>query len=474
MDRTPIYSAIKAYIKEKNLRCHMPGHIGAQGMIAELQAIASLDVTEIPGLDDWHLPRQAILKARRLLSHAYRANNSLFLVNGATSGIQALFLSLPTDAAVLVPRNAHRSFYGGMVLSGAWPVYVPPGIEKGWGIALTVMSEEINRSLQENPQVEAVFLVSPSYYGTTCDIQTIAQITQQHNKLLFVDEAHGGHFPFHPLYPLTALDSGADAVINGLHKTLPVLNQGAVLHGGREVPWDKIESAASLLTTTSPSYPILASLDLARELMMTEGQKMLEQSGLLSCKYTKKINQIQGFSCPGAELSSFPGVSETDPLKILIGLEDFELNGYTLASILRTDYNIQVELAEERVVLAMMSIFHEARDWDKLYLALKEIAAKYDAPSKKTRKIQFSPQAEVVLSPRQAYFAPKHRVPFEECLRQIAGEIVAVYPPGIPCLLPGEYINEEVFEYLQYIKDSQGMIQGPTDPELNFIDIIVS
>lgn len=473
MDRSPIYSAIKTYVQENYLRCHMPGHIGGQGMVSELKAAASLDVTEVPGLDDWHLPRQAILEACQLLSQAYNASNSMFLVNGATSGIQALFLSLPVNASVLLPRNAHRSFYGGMVLSGARPVYVPPRMVEELGIAITVMPDAIRRSLEDNAEVEAVFMVSPSYYGTTCDLAAIAEITRRQNKLLYIDEAHGGHFPFHPEYPPAAMGCGADGAVNGLHKTLPVLNQGAVLHGGPRAPWDKIEAAASLITTTSPSYPILASLDLARELMVTEGQKILEQSLLLSRRYKKRINTIKGLNCLNEELLSLPGVTGIDPLKVLISLDGWGLDGYTLADILRSDYNIQVELAEERIILAMMSIFHEAEDWERLYRALKALAGKYPVTTA-VKPIELPPWPEVILSPRQAYFAPRRRVTFNECRGNIAGEMVAVYPPGIPCLLPGEKINEEVFAYLQYIKGSNSRLQGPADPQLKYIDIVDS
>ncbi|HNX28891.1 MAG TPA: aminotransferase class I/II-fold pyridoxal phosphate-dependent enzyme [Syntrophomonadaceae bacterium] len=472
MNKTPVYTTIKAYIKENNSRFHMPGHIGGQGLVEDLQAVASLDVTEVPGLDDLHLPRQAILEARILLASAYGAENSLFLVNGATSGIHALFLSLTPDANILVPRNAHRSFYGGMILSGVWPVYIPPQIEKNLGIALSVMPQEIKRHLDNYPRAEAVFITSPSYYGTTSDVTTIAQITKEYGKLLYVDEAHGGHFPFHPEYPPAALKSGADAVVNGLHKTLPVLNQGAVLHCGSQAPWFKIESSFSLLTTTSPSYPILASLDLAREFMISNGESMLEQSLLLSRQYKKRINNIQGLKCLNDELFAFPGVTGVDPLKVLISIENPALNGFMLASLLRSEHNIQIELAEEKIILAMMSLFHRAEEWDKLYQALKSIAGKYFIGSRPTKPIEIPPWTEVMLSPRQAFFAPKRKVKFSECQGHIAGEMVAVYPPGIPCLLPGETISPPIFDYLQYIKGSKTTVQGLTDPELNYINVI--
>lgn len=450
----------------------MPGHIGGQGLAEELQSIGSLDVTEVPGLDDLHLPRAAILEARQLLAGAYGAADSLFLVNGATSGIQALFLSLNPAASVLTPRNGHRSFYGGLVLSGAWPVYFSPRIETDLGIALSVAPQEVSRHLKNQPQAEAVFITSPSYYGTTCDIKSIAQLTGESGKLLYVDEAQGGHFYFHPQYPPAALASGADAVVNGLHKNLPVLNQGAVLHGGPQAPWGKIEAAFSLLTTTSPSYPILASLDLARELMVSGGESLLEQSLLLSRQYKSRINTIKGLKCLDEELLSFPGVTGVDPLKVLINVEGLKLDGFMLSRILRSEYNIQVELAEPKIVLAMMSLFHRAEDWEKLYRALRSAAQKYLAAAAPPAAVELPPWPTVILSPRQAFFASRRIVAFSQCQGQIAGEMVAVYPPGIPCLLPGEVISPPIFNYLQYIKGSKARMQGPKDPELNYITVI--
>lgn len=472
MHKTPIYSAIKNYVNQHNCRLHMPGHIGGQGLAAELQYLAELDVTEVPGLDDLHMPREAILEARKLLAKAYNAKDSLFLVNGATSGIHALFLSLGPSAYVLTPRNAHRSFFGGMVLADARPIYLRPEIESSMNIALSVLPEEVKEKLADHPQAQAVFITSPAYYGTTSDIAAISAAARQGGQLLYIDEAHGGHFPFHGDYPQPGLSSGADAVVNSLHKNLPVLNQGAVLHGSARAPFRKIEAACSLITTTSPSYPIMASLDLARDLMMNDGTRLLEQGLHLSRDYKRKINSIRGLKCPDDELLAFPGVKGIDPLKVLVAIEGLGLNGYELAELLRLQYNIQVELAEERIILAMMSLFHEAQDWEKLYKALKLTAEKYYCGYPPKDNGEPPPIPTAILTPRQAYFAPKKAVKLSECRGKVAGEMLAIYPPGIPCLLPGELISPETFEYLAYVKRSKKKLQGVSDPELNYITIV--
>lgn len=473
---TPIYSAVKGYCEAKKLRLHMPGHIGGRGIAArELKALAALDLTEVSGLDDLHLPRTVIKEAALLMAAAYGAGESFFLVNGATSGIHALFMSLqPPSAKVLLPRNAHRSFFGGMVLAGTSPVYIPCQLDPVLGVALAVASEDIEDLLALNPDAQAVFITSPSYYGSCCDIKNIAQATRAANTLLLADEAHGGHFPFHRAYPRPALKCGADAVVNGLHKTLPVLNQGACLHLGSGFPdRDRVFAAYSLLTTTSPSYPILASLDMARQLMQESGEAWLDRAWHWAGEYRQKINCLQGLHCPGeAEMQQVSGVKEVDPLKLIIMPEGLSINGFELAQILRESYKIEVETADSQFILAMMSMFHEREDWENLYQSLKDIASQYAGSCKRELKPELPPWPELKLIPREAFLAASKTVKLRDSRGLIAAEMVAPYPPGIPCLLPGELIGPEVFSYLEYLQKNKIHMQGPHDPSLNYIKVI--
>ncbi|MGS0763092.1 aminotransferase class I/II-fold pyridoxal phosphate-dependent enzyme [Syntrophomonas curvata] len=471
---TPIYSALKAYAGKDFLRLHMPGHAGKGIKQQELSAFASLDVTEVPGLDDLHLPAGIIQQSQELLARAFAAGDSCFLVNGATEGIHALFLALGSEGKkILLPRNAHRSFYGGMVLSGAMPVYIPVQTEPGLGIALAVTAEDIDRLLRRNPEAEAVFFASPSYYGTTCDIAAIAAVTRTWGKNLLVDEAHGAHFSFSKLYPQPALRSGADAVVNGLHKTLPVLNQGAVLHLSASLADNsRIRKAASLLATTSPSYPVLASIELARQFMEENGESLLERAYEFSRHYRCQINHITGLKTCEQELREVTGVAQLDPLKVLVSVQGTALNGYQFASQLRDKHRIQVELEDSNVILAMFSIFHEAQDWKRFYQALEDIAYSYPGQGRKSVKVELNPLPPMLLSPRQAFMAPCRRVALKDGVNQIAGEMIAAYPPGIPCILPGELISREMIDYLAYLSRSGARIQGPEDAALNYINII--
>ncbi|MDD3852743.1 MAG: aminotransferase class I/II-fold pyridoxal phosphate-dependent enzyme [Syntrophomonadaceae bacterium] len=470
----PIYKALCDYQSIAPLRLHMPGHAGGLGFeTGEFKLISGFDVTEVPGLDDLHMSQEVIEEARRLLAKAYGAQESLFLVNGASSGIHALFLSFNPDDEVLVPRNAHRSFFSAMVLSAVRPIYIPVEYQPELGVALSVTGRQVDSLLAENPRVKAVFITSPSYFGTAAPIEAIAQKVHQKGIQLLVDEAHGAHFAFHAAYPTPALHCGADAAVNGMHKTLPVLNQGAALHVAEGFhDFTRLRAACSLLTTTSPSYPILASIDLARAFMVEKGESQLETAYQLARQYREKINNLPGLHCYGDELTGFEGVTGYDPLKLVVSFPGVTVSGREVAHQLREQYAIQVEMAQEKFILAMMSMFHEAAHWERFYQALKNVTAVYQGRRENTPIAKVPVNPTVLMTPRDAFMARKKQVPLKESAGCIAGESVAVYPPGIPALLPGELITEELLEYLYYIKNSKLQIQGPRESSLNSILII--
>lgn len=474
---TPIYQALVDYCLEKNLRLHMPGHAGGPGFDDPLlQQMAAFDVTEVPGMDDLHLPVSIIQAAQQKLAQAFGARESFFLVNGATSGIHALFMTLPPGSRVMMPRNVHRSFYGGMVMAGVHPVYIPVQAEKETGAILAVDPSDIaDRLVRE--KAAALFLTSPTYYGTTSNIRMIARYAHDQGVPVFIDEAHGAHFYFHPGFPEPALPGGADAVVHGLHKTWPVFNQGAALHLGENMPdAEKVKAAFSILTTTSPSYPLLATLDLARHRMQVEGYSRLEEARQMSGIYREKIDRLPGMTCPGERLLGVPGVQGVDPLKLLVVFKGLALTGFEAARLLRERFHIQVELEDQCSIMAMMSMFHQQDDWERFYRGLQAISKEY-AGSKANdgyKEMIMPPDPVVVKSPREAFFASRERVSFSSCLGRVAAEMVAAYPPGIPALLPGELITTPVIEYLEYLRCSPARVQGPQDRTLATLAVLQS
>lgn len=489
--RTPIYTSIVNRTEKAGLRLHMPGHAGLLGNIStKLGSWAGLDLTELPELDDFHEPQGVIDQAQRLMARACGAQQSLFLVNGCTAGIHALLMSGVEGERVVIPRNSHRSFFGGLVLAGSIPVWIPAEADPDLGIGLAVKTETIAEALLANEQVGAVWLTSPSYYGTCCDVAAVNRLLAERDIPLMVDEAHGAHFPFHPLYPRPALRDGAAAVVNGLHKTWPVLTQCACLNLGRPFQVNpgsdspdssgqlrsqrgvRLMSAYHMLTTTSPSYPLMASIDIARDFMEREGQRCLQRALELSAEYKTRLNRIKGVRCWGEEWTNLPGIIAVDPLKVVVAVDGLEVTGTQMGELLRSEYGIEVEIAQPRIIMAMFSLLHNRDDWERFYQAVAKIAICYPSAGKKQETNYLPPPWHMVLSPREAFLAPKNKVRLKGARNMIAGEMVAMYPPGIPCLLPGELISDDILEHLAYLKRMQVQVQGPVDPELESILII--
>ncbi|HHW62198.1 MAG TPA: aminotransferase class I/II-fold pyridoxal phosphate-dependent enzyme [Syntrophomonadaceae bacterium] len=471
---TPLGRSIQDYSQKSILRLHMPGHIGGKELLPPLREAAPYDLTEIPGLDDLHQPQAGIKQAKEYIASCFGAEESFILVNGASSGIHALMLAAGSVGdKILLPRNVHRSFYGALVMSGADPLYMPCTINSSLGMAVSLYPSTVEDYLNRYADIQAVFITSPSYFGTCAQVEQIAALVHKRDIPLMVDEAHGAHFSFHSAYPRPALEQGADAAVNGLHKTLPVLTPGAVLHMASSFPApETLRAAWSLLTTTSPSYLLMASIEWGVAYMETQGQALLEQARELSCEYQKKISQIPGLQCMGEEFIQEESIQAVDPLKVVVAIWEWSLNGQQLDALLRSRYGIQVEMAENNFILAMFSLLHKREDWEMFYQALLDLSRSYYRPGRGKKLVENPPLPQVIFNPRQAFFANKERVGLKEARGRIAGELVAAYPPGIPCVLPGEQMNAGVIDYLEYVQKSGVRIQGPADPTLQTIQVI--
>ncbi|NLV16746.1 MAG: aminotransferase class I/II-fold pyridoxal phosphate-dependent enzyme [Syntrophomonadaceae bacterium] len=472
---TPIYLALCRYRDEKNVLLHMPGHKGGRGFSqSELAAIASLDFTEVPGLDDLHYPQGPLLEAQQLAAKAWGADTSYFLVNGATSGIHSMLMSLGNEADILVPRNVHRSFLGGIILSGARPIFVDCVSDSSLEIAVAVDPDEIRKGMLSCSNLKGVFVESPTYYGTVNDIKGILKFTEPQGIPLMVDEAHGSHFAFHPDYPDSALAEGAQACVHGLHKTIPVLTQGGILHLAASFPWrERVQASYDLLTSTSPSYPLMASIDAGRAVMEEMGEELLERAKEWGEICRRGINGIPGFRCRDAEFSQARGVAGYDPLKVLVEIVGLDTNGAELSYLLRKRYGVQMELAGENYILAMFSPFSSEQDWLALQKALEDLAAQI--PGKNRNRISlppFPPLPRLAITPRNAFLSDSKTVMIKESIGLISTEMVAAYPPGIPCLVPGEVITAEVVEYLEYLKSRNIVVHGLADNNFDKIRVV--
>jgi len=298
--RTPYYSGLLAYIAKHRASFHMPGHKRGRGVHPDFKAFLGenvflLDLTEVQGVDYLHKPTGILREAMDLLADAYGAKESFFLVNGSTVGNQAALMAVGGPGKkILIARNSHRSVVGGLILNGSIPVYLPVNVDPELGITTSVSPEVLREYLDKN-DVDAVFLTNPNYYGVSGNIRELVDIVHEHGLPIVVDEAHGAHFHFHQALPLSAVDAGADLVVQSTHKTLSSMTQSSWMHmNGDLVDVELLKAALRTLQSSSPNYVLMASLDVARMQMATEGAELLS-SALNVAQYLREaINEIPG------------------------------------------------------------------------------------------------------------------------------------------------------------------------------------
>lgn len=492
---TPLLDALKKYSQKGYLSFHMPGHKGGRGTAARLletigpQALR-LDLTEVPGLDDLHQPTGVIAQAQELAAAAFGGDETFFLVNGSTAGLEASLLAcLNPGDAVLLPRDIHQSVLSGLILVGARPVFLPPKVDPLWGIPLPPTAADVARSLAAHPEVRALLLVSPTYNGLVADLKESVELGHQRGLPVIVDEAHGPHFLFHPGFPPSALWAGADLVVQGLHKVGGSLTQSSLLHRqGERVSPERLKKALALVQTTSPSYLLLASLDAARMFLATEGPSRWARALQLATSIRQRLAALAGLDCLTAEEVRAKGPFQLDPTRLTISARQMGLSGLALADLLRRDFRIEVETADFLNVIALITPGDDEESVESLARALEAISRQ--APDSAsllpkgegvaTQGASFHVELDQlelpqqVLLPREAFFRLQRRVPLGEAVGQIAGGFIAPYPPGVPLIYPGEAFSRQLVEFLLEMRGKGLRFHGMYREEDATVDIIVA
>lgn len=476
-NKTPLFDAVKRYVDDKVVQFHVPGHKQGRGLNELTEYIGEralqMDANGMADLDYANNPTGVIYESEKLLAYAYGAQNAYFLVNGTTAGVQAMIMSVcdPGDK-IIIPRNAHKSTIGGIILSGAMPVYVQPEINERLGIAMGVSVESINKAIRENPHAKAVFLINPTYYGAASDMKSIVRSAHRHGMAVLVDEAHGAHMCFHDDFPLTAMEVGADMSAASMHKTCGSMTQSSVLLlRSNMISPEKVKHVLNLTYTSSASYLLMASIDLARKQLATKGSDMLESALELSRWAREEINRIDGLYAFGRELASTPGCYDFDETKLGINVAGLGYTGYEMEQVLRKDYNIQIELSDMHNILAIVSLGDRKQDLEALVDALKDIASKNE-PGEPVISVKIPASPRMIVSPRDAFYSTKKAILLEESEGEIAGEIVMAYPPGIPVVCMGERITGDIIEYIKLLKEERCELQGTADPHVDYIRVL--
>jgi arginine/lysine/ornithine decarboxylase len=471
--RTPLFDAMVGLAESRKVSFHTPGHKSGKGISTRFRKfvgpkIFSIDLTTLDEVDSLHKPRGVIKEAQELAAKAYGADRSYFLVNGTTGGNQAMILAAcnPGDK-VLIARNAHKSVLAGLILSGAQPIFYTPRVDEHLRIMLNVTFEETTAAIDAHPECKVLFLTSPNYYGICADLERIVPYAHDKGLVVLVDEAHGPHLKFHPDLPASALEAGADLCVQSTHKIIGGMTQASMLHArATRVNLTMLTNVLRFVQTTSPSYILMASLDLARMQMATEGEKLLDKAIRLASESRTRINKIPGLFCLGKETVTgtlFSHMGDLDVTKLTITVKDLGLSGYQVSQILNAKYHIQVEMADPFHILVIVSIGDRQDDLRRLVEALRDIAKEYAVPSAVSALVSeplpvFAHDA--VITPREAFFADQEYIPLDQSIGAISSEIVTVYPPGIPVLVPGEIVTGEAVTYLKRTLTLGGTVDG--------------
>lgn len=480
----PIYYALRQYSGSCPTVFHMPGHKLGKGLpLALLGDLYLLDLTEIPGLDNLYCSSGIIKEAQELAATAFGADKTFFLVNGSTCGVQTAIMTLckPGDK-LIIARDCHKSAVAGMMLSGASPVYVKLDFNSSFGIPSIVLEKEIERALIQNPDAVGVYITRPNYYGICSNIKAISELVHSYNKVLIVDEAHGAHLRFSKKLPPSSVEYGADICIQSAHKTLPALTQGAYLHvKGSRVDIEKLKFNLSLLGTTSPSYIIMAYLDIARAVMQKNGEESINSVLQGIDMLDRALSQNGVFRILSSD--DING-GEIDRTRVVINVRNTGKTGFEIENILRNQYNIQVEMSDLYNVVCIITIADTLEDINRLQNAFIEIEESFGSTNaqKELHKgfqkgLQEELQIDALSIPEQRIepAGVMHRGFVRKKLSHAAGSVsrtmITPYPPGIPVICPGEVISEDIVKYVMRIIKAGGVVNGvSSDFEVDVVE----
>jgi arginine/lysine/ornithine decarboxylase len=467
--RTPLFDALVALAEARKVSFHTPGHKSGKGISTRFRKfvgskIFTIDLTTLDEVDCLQKPVGVIREAQELAAEAHGADRSFFLVNGTTVGNHAMILStVRPGEEVLVARNAHKSILAGIILSGAIPRFFLPSFDPDLGIAVNVSATAVEQAMRCYPDARVVALTSPNYYGVAADMPTIVAAAQGQGRVLIVDEAHGPHLHFHPALPPSAMDAGADLAVQSTHKIVGGMTQASMLHvKGGAVDGGRVAGILQMLQSTSPSYILMASLDLARMQMATEGRKLLGKAIELAEDARARINRLPGLRCLDSRQVKEWGDLSLDVTKLTISVKELGLTGYAASTLLNAEFDIQVEMADLFNLLVIVSIGDRRDDLDRLVRALEALAHRGHGPAFVPEILPVPPiqEARLACSPREAYFGEYVYVPLAEAAGRVTCDIVTIYPPGIPILTPGEEISPAAAEYLQFMGRHGARIDG--------------
>jgi arginine/lysine/ornithine decarboxylase len=463
--RIPIYEQLIMHAEQKPVSFHVPGHKYGQ-LLTDNAKVSSyftdllrIDATELTGLDDLHSPEGVIREAENLLAQLYGVKRSYFLVNGSTVGNLAMIMTaVKENDLVLVQRNCHKSILNGIHLAKAEPIFLGPSVDEEWAVAGGVPYQTVEQAISKYPHAKAIILTYPNYYGMTNDIEKIIQLAHLHHIPVLIDEAHGAHFIGGEMFPPSAVELKADIVVQSAHKTLPAMTMGAYLHFNSDLLLEgDLTNYLQVLQSSSPSYPIMASLDIARNYLATytkEDEAYLENK---INEFRAKIQQIKGL-----KVLSYSGI-QGDPLKITIQ-SNTSLRGFDIQKSLEKE-GIYIEMADPFNILLVFPMLKAHMEYPIQDIVDRFRSVLENTPysdKKNGKKVIGQPTeiSQLALTAKERATLKTTLIPLNRACGQVCAEIIIPYPPGIPLLFPGEIISKDTIDRLMLLLDSGARFQG--------------
>ena len=432
---------------------HMPGH--KRNPLFLPPALMGMDITEIPGADNLNQPEGMLLQLQARLARLFGAEETLLTVNGSTAGNLAVITQLCGEGRpILMARNAHRSAFGALALAGPRPVYVMPAVTE-YGFCGGVSAADVAARLEENPDVCAVFVTSPTYEGVVSDIAAIAAAAHARGIPLVVDEAHGAHMRFSDMFPRTALECGADIVIQSLHKTMPFLTQTSVIHmQGDLIDRARLKKMLTILQTSSPSYVFMAQVDYVASMLEHEGAAMFRAYADRLSAFLASAKGLRHIRLLGLEneIAGAHDVFALDVNKLVFLLPNADtagaMTGRDFELTLRDRFRVQLEMSGLAHGIALTSPADTDEGFARLLAGVTALDAEMAAGGTPayTCPVHLMPAPEIMLSPRAAVHRAAELVCLSEAEGRVAAEFLIPYPPGIPLAAPGERLTNAVLD----------------------------
>lgn len=491
---------------------HMPGHKRREipdGIPGGFPDPYGIDITEIDGFDNLHHAEGILKDAMETAAAIYGADRSWYLVNGSTCGIlSAVFATTENGGKILTARNCHKAVYHAICLNRLEAEYLYPEEITEFGINGGIRAEDVRKALEKDAmrcagnsgnvrgkitKIQVVLITSPTYEGVVSDIRAIADAAHEYGIPLIVDEAHGAHLEYADQchsFPKSALEYGADIVIQSLHKTLPCFTQTAILHvKGKLVDQDRVSRYLSMFQTSSPSYLFMAGMERCIRYMDGDGRNEMVRYEERLEHFMKRMEGLQVLEVLDREIcGKYRTVAGWDPSKIVVSTmraEDF--HGEELAETLRRKYHLEMEMTAPEYVIAMTSLMDTEEGFERLGTALLEIdgALRHCVESEQQKEKGESKEKERCETPEateskvlhpirrmlicEAMDADTERTAFQDTVGKVSAEFVYLYPPGIPIIAPGEVFTDAIVEKIMAYKAAGLLVQGPADPDADVI-----